>query len=270
MRKEELFSSEDVAPEGEYKIALGYDPDDDPSPLFDYTFHLAALLKGKVVIVHALEGLVSTKTEEEERKIKEQIVKIVENLKEAQSVPFSVEILYGKDIENFIQFVEKDRIDLFGFYYYKKLLGKSLSQLFLEKLTNCGLLVVKEKQEFRPIRKVLIPLDFSESSFKQKEFVLRLKQFSPQEVEVVFLHVMEEEDKTQKEEVFLLFRELFDEGIGTLRIESGEPEEVILQLLEKEEYNLVVIGRTGKGLNLECGKVTCEVVKEAPCPVVVV
>ncbi len=249
----------------EYKIALSYDPEDDPSPLFDYTFHLAKLLKGKVVIVHALENLVSTETDEEEEKILRNVKQILSELN--PPVEWKVEIIYGKDVENFIQFVEKKGINLLAFYYFKKLFGKSLSEQFVEQLTNCSLLVVKEKQTFKPIKKVLVPVDFSESSFKQKDFVLRLKEGN--DLKVDFLHVLEDEDKSEEEEVKLLFGELF-EGIGNLRLECGKPSEEIIEILKTEGYDLVVIGRTGRGLNLDYGNVAQEVIKEAPCPVVVV
>lgn len=268
VRKEELLS-EDITSDEKYRIALSFDPDDEPSPLFEYTFHLANLLNGEVVIVHALENIVSTHIEEEERKITTLIEKIVSSIQIAQGVPYSLEIIYGKDIENFVQFVEKRNINLFGFYYFKKIFGKTLSEQFIEVLTGCNLLVVKEDHRFKPIKKVLVPLDFSESSFKQKEFILRLKKFSPYPIEVIFLHVLDEEDIGQEEEIKLLFAELFD-GLGNLKVAYGNPAKKIVEILKAEDYNLVVIGRTGKGLNLDFGKVTEEVIKEAPCPVVVV
>ena len=119
---------------------------------------------------------------------------------------------------------------------------------------------------FKPVKKVLVPVDFSESSFKQKEFILRLKEGN--ELRVDFLHVLEEEDKSEEEEVKLLFEELF-EGIGNLRLEYGKPAERIIEILKEEDYDLVVIGRTGRGLNLDYGNVAQEVIREAPCPVVV-
>ena len=268
MRQEELLS-EELSQSEPYRIALSYDPDDEPSPLFDYTFHLAKLLAGEVVIVHALESIVSTQTEEEEKKILQKVEETISNLEVEIDIPYRVEIIYGKEIENFVQFVEKNKINLFSFYFFTKLFGKTLSQLFVETLTNCGLLVVKEKQSFQPIKKVLVPIDFSESSFKQKEFILRLKEYAPYGLEIVFLHVLEEEDKSQEEEIKLLFAELFD-GIGMLEIAYGKPAEKIIEILENKHYNLVVVGRTGRGLNLDYGKVTEEVIKEAPCPVVVV
>ena len=80
MRQEELLS-EELAQNEPYRIALSYDPDDEPSPLFDYTFHLAKLLSGEVVIVHALESIVSTQTEEEEKKILQKVEEVISNLK---------------------------------------------------------------------------------------------------------------------------------------------------------------------------------------------
>jgi len=265
VRKEELLS-EDLTED--YKIALSFDPEDEPSPLFDYTFHLANLLNGEVIVVHALENIVSTDTEEEEKRVDSQIEEIIADLN-LPKVPHKIEIIYGKDIEGFIQFVEKENIKLFAFYFFKKLLGKTLSEEFIEKLTNCGLLIVREKQPFREIKSVLVPVDFSENSFKQKEFILRLKRFSPYDIKVVFLHAMEEEDKSEEEEIKLLFSELF-EDIGELRIFVGDPAEEILNTLERENFELVVMGRTGRGLNLDYGNVTKEVVEKSPCPVIVV
>ena len=266
MRKEELLS-EDGVPEGVYKLGLCYDPEDNPSPLFEYTFHLATLLRGEVVVIHALEHIVSTQTEEEEKRITSKVEELIKALP-FEGVKYRVEFLYGKEVENFTQLVEREKIDLLAFYYYKKLFGKTLSELFLEQVTNTGLLVVKEKQTFEEIKRVLVPLDFSESSFRQKEFVLRLKKYAPYEVEIDFLHVLDEEDEGDRQEVKMLFTELFD-GLGNLRIEVGEPAEVIVKLAETEKYNLIAVGRTGRGLNLDYGSVTKEVVEEAPCPVVV-
>jgi nucleotide-binding universal stress UspA family protein len=266
VRKEELLAEDGVSEEL-YKIGLCYDPEDNSSPLFDYTFHLASLLKGKVIVIHALEHIVSTETEEEERKIKEQVEALVKRY-ETDKVPYELKFLYGKDVENFSQLVEKEKINLLAFYFYRKLFGKSLSEQFLEQITNCGLFMVKEKQHFEEIKKVLVPVDFSESSFRQKEFILRLRRFAPYELQIDFLHVLEEKNEAKAEEVKMLFSELF-EGVGSLRIEVGDPAEVIVELAEEEKYNLITLGRTGRGLNIEYGSVTKEVVEEAPCPVVV-
>ncbi len=265
--RQESVPPESLKGESDFKLALGYDPEDNPSPLFEYTFHLAQLVDGEVFVVHALETIVSTETREEEKELTLKIKKTVESLPLPQ-VSYSVEILYGKSLETFLQFVEKREIDLFAFYFYKKLFGKTLSQEFIEHLP-CGLLVVKEDQTFRRIERILVPLDFSENSFKQKELVERIREKAPYEVEFVFLHVLEEEDEGQEEEVRMLFEELF-EGFGKFKIRRGEPSEEILEELKENNYQTVLIGRTGRGLNLDYGNVTKEVVEEAPCPVVVV
>ena len=251
-----------------FKIALGYDPSDEPTPLFEYTFHLAELTAGEVVIVHALESVVSETIKEDEKKLKEQLEEILKNLNLPQ-VPFKFEFIYGIEIENFIQFVEKENINLFAFYYFKKFFGKTLSQEFIENLTQSGLFVVKEKIPFREIKNILVPVDFSESSSRQKDIVERIINKAPYEVNFTFLHVLEEQNESEREEAEMLFKELF-EAYGKFKIRIGEPEEEILKELEENNYDLVIIGRTGRGLNLACGEVTKEVVEEAPCPVIVV
>jgi nucleotide-binding universal stress UspA family protein len=266
VRKEELLSEDGVSKEL-YKIGLCFDPEDNPSPLFDYTFHLAFLLRGEVIVIHALEHIVSTETEEEEGRIKELVEETVQKFN-TQRIPYTLKFLYGKDVENFSQLVEKEKINLLAFYFYKKLFGKSLSEQFLEQITNGGLLVVKEKQLFEEIKKILVPLDFSESSFRQKDFILRLKKYAPYGLQIDFLHVLEEDDEAKREEVKMLFSELFD-SLGNLRIEVGNPAKVIVELAKREKYNLIILGRTGRGLNIDYGSVTKEVIQEAPCPVVV-
>jgi len=256
--------------EGEsFKVAIGYDPEDDPSPLFEYSFHLASLLCGEVIIVHALEGLLDTETGEEEEVITKRIEEVVKSLPEEikKGVPYSVEIVYGKDIETFTQFVEKYEVKLFSFYFYKKLLGRTLSQEFLEHLPT-GLLIVKEGIPFRFIRRIIVPLDFSKNSFKQKEFVERLKECTPYGLEIEFLHVMDEENESEEEEIKLLFNELFEENDKFI-ILHGDPAKEIVKRIKEGSYDLVVVGRVGKGLNIGYGNVTKEILEEAKCPVVV-
>ncbi|GEM_PF-1171127 len=266
--RRETFNSE---PEEDiYKIAVGYDPEDNPYPLFDYAFEMAKLLKGKVIFVHALEEIVKTdRVEEEEKSILQKLTEILSNYTRYR-VPMEIKILYGKSIETFQKLVEEFHIDLFAFYFYKKLFGKSFSQELLEYLPT-NLLVVKDNIKFRKIKKVLVPVDFSESSFKQKEFIERLLTYSPYRLEIDFVHIVEEEntDPSKEEEIRYLFKELF----GTtekLILLNGDPEEAIIELIHEKDYDLVVLGRTGKGLNQEGGRVSKTVVKEAPCPVVLV
>jgi nucleotide-binding universal stress UspA family protein len=163
--------------------------------------------------------------------------------------------------------VEERKIDLFAFYYYKKLLGRTLSQEFVEKLPT-NLLVVKEDTPFREIKKILVPLDFSKNSLGQKEFIERLKNCGGG-LKIDFLHVMDEKDNSEEEELKLLFTELFD-GLGDLKIVYGEPAEEIVKFTEEKAYDLIVVGRVGKGLNLDFGNVTKEILEEVECPVVVV
>ncbi len=256
--------------EGEsFKVAIGYDPEDDPSPLFDYAFCVAQLLCGEVVVVHALENVLSTETaEEEEKQIVVTVKKLLSELtNKLPPVPVSISVIYGKSLESFAQFVEKEGIKLFAFYYYKKLLGKTLSEEFLQELPT-ALLVVKDNLKFRPIKRILVPLDFSSDSLKQKEIVERLLSCGA-DAEVEFLHVMEEEDSAEEEEVRMLFSELFAD-MGKFTLLHGEAAEVISDYAKRGGFDLVVVGRVGKGLNIGYGTVTKKLLEELKCPLVVV
>ena len=254
-----------------FKIAIGFDPEDEPSPLFDYAFQLARLLDGLVIIVHAIEvPLEKEKTLQEEKKIVEEINQLLKerffSLEEGKD--YLIRIIYGKDIKSFNHFIEKEEINLFGFYYYKKLFGKNFSQVLLENL-NSPLLVLKEKVPYREIERILIPIDFSETSFRQREFIERLMQSTIKNFKITFLHILNEEkknDPAEKEEVKLLFNEFFGD-LGELTLDYGEPEEKIVKYLK--DYDLVVIGKTGKGLNSAFGKVSMTVIENAEAPIIV-
>jgi nucleotide-binding universal stress UspA family protein len=265
VRTEEFIEHLEATEEA-YKLAIGYDPEDEPSPLFDYSFDLAELLNAQIYIVHALEHVVLENTQKEEKNLKEKIEKLVKQYNKS-GLSYKIKILYGKDIENFNEFIKKKKINLFAFYLYKKRFGRSLAEEFLENLA-CSLFIVKEEHKYKEISKVLVPIDFSESSFLQKEFILRLKTNSNKPLEIIYLHVLESTSEST-EEVELLFKELFEEG-AKLKIRYGEPAEEILDELEEGNYDLAVLGKKGRGVNVGIGKKAQEVAEESPCPVVLI
>ena len=71
------------------------------------------------------------------------------------------------------------------------------------------------------------------------------------------------------EEVELLFKELFEEE-AELKIRYGEPTEEILKELEEGNYDLVVLGKMGRGVNVGIGENAKEIAKDAPCPAVLI
>ena len=266
MRTAEEFIENLEASEETYKFAIGYDPEDETSPLFNYSFELGTLLNARIYIVHALEHFVLGETQKEERKLTEQIEQLITKYNRF-NLPYKIKILYGKTVETFSEFIKKEKINLFGFYFYKKRFGRSLAEEFLEHL-NCSLFVVREEHRYNGISKILVPIDFSESSFLQKEFILRLKTYTEKNLEITYLHVLESSSEST-EEVELLFKELFDDG-SKLKIRYGETAEEILKELEEGNYDLAVLGKKGRGINIGIGENAKEVVEEAPCPIVLI
>ncbi len=265
MRKEDLIEHIEENEEV-FKFAIGYDPEDEPSPLFDYSFDLANLLNAHIYIVHALEHIVLEDAQKEEKKLKENIENIVKKYNKA-NLTCKIKILYGKNIETFNEFVKKKKINLFGFYFYKKRFGRSLAEEFLENL-SCSLFIVREEHKYNGISKILVPIDFSESSFLQKEFITKLKTNPEKKLEITYLHVLENRTEST-EEIELLFKELFEEG-AKLKIRYGETAEEILSELKEGNYDLVILGKMGKGINMGIGEIAREITEESPCPVVLI
>jgi nucleotide-binding universal stress UspA family protein len=54
------------------------------------------------------------------------------------------------------------------------------------------------------------------------------------------------------------------------RLESGEPQQAILELAEHEKYDLIIMGTQGETKSAKLGSIAQKIVRNAPCPVLTI
>jgi nucleotide-binding universal stress UspA family protein len=154
------------------------------------------------------------------------------------------------------------------------------------------------KNMFYPIKKILLPTDGSEYSIKAAKYCAEIA--IKHESVVTLLHVLEafsakkerlylgsdlalasiavEEEKKIKErgkKIIESTKKVFEGTIVPLSVKyffGGNPARIIVEIAEKENYDLIVIGHRGIGgvKRLMIGSVTNEVSRMATCPVFIV
>ena len=159
----------------------------------------------------------------------------------------------------------------------------------LRKLTR-PLLIVKRKPQVQ-YRKVLIPVDFSESSWRATKFAMNLAPHAhitalhvfevPLETRLRFagiddklIQIYKTEIQTQKNKEMQQFISELEASSDSLSgiIESGSASDVIRKKMETLEPDLIVIGRHGQSERDETllGSVATCVIQDADCDILVV
>ena len=150
---------------------------------------------------------------------------------------------------------------------------------------------------FYPINKILLPTDGSEHSLKAARYTVEIAKRRGSTV--TLLHVLEvaivdgpldlgkdlgfaritvEDEKKIKERALKVMertKEIFDKASIPIELKyvcCGKPAESIVNLAEKGNFNLIVIGHRGvRGAkHALLGSVAEKVCRNAPCPVLVV
>ncbi len=133
-----------------------------------------------------------------------------------------------------------------------------------------------------PIPKILVPIDGSKvAESALKEALALASAFSKNVLQVGLIHVVELayiENLEKKEEADHILNqgksiasELgFDTDLLKIYLKYGDPADEIVKLAEEEDYNLIMMGRTGKGSLREIilGSVSTKVVHSAVNPTV--
>ena len=131
------------------------------------------------------------------------------------------------------------------------------------------------------IKRVCLPVDFSERSIRQVEFVEYLKNFFDFNYDLVYAMNMgrlreklskKDYDKSlldKREEVMHLYTDMFAEKKLNLTVLEGDPYKEMVKYINSSGYDLVVIGRRGKGMRERIGSVSLHMARSLKCPVVV-
>jgi nucleotide-binding universal stress UspA family protein len=139
-------------------------------------------------------------------------------------------------------------------------------------------------------RKILVPIDFSPCSAAALRHALTIADEGGAEVEVLYVWCVEEPAANRGGSIFadtpqgIAMEELLSAAESDHaaricgRLEFGdEPSRVILDILERERFDMVVMGLEGQGNSQsksqggsppESGHVAANVVKTAPCKVI--
>jgi nucleotide-binding universal stress UspA family protein len=143
-------------------------------------------------------------------------------------------------------------------------------------------------------RRILVPIDFSPCSDAALRHALTIADENGAEVEVLYVWCVDEPASRRKGSIFADTPQgiAMEERLSAAesdhsaricgRLEFGdEPSRVILEILERERFDMVVMGLEGEGLKQsssqasgegsegpESGHVAANVVKTAPCKVI--
>jgi nucleotide-binding universal stress UspA family protein len=143
-------------------------------------------------------------------------------------------------------------------------------------------------------RRILVPIDFSPCSDAALRHALTIADENGAEVEVLYVWCVDQPASSRKGAIFADTPQgiAMEERLSAAesghsaricgRLEFGdEPSRVILEILERERFDMVVMGLEGEGLEQrsnqasgegsegpESGHVAANVVKTAPCKVI--
>lgn len=164
--------------------------------------------------------------------------------------------------------------------YVRQLFGRSLSEWLASDTDSLRLWVYREGAPAE-IKKVCVPVDFSERSIRQVEFVSALRELFSFDFEILYAintsrlkNKLESKDyhrslEDKKEEARHMFTDMFGGKDMNLILLEGDPYRDMLRYINSRGYDLVVVGRRGKGMRQEIGSVSLHLIRSAKCPVVV-
>lgn len=209
----------------------------------------------------------------------EEILKNVEAVFEEEGIKVETKSEHGDPAEYVITLATKDEFDLVVVGNR----GETEAELYslgstAEKISRhaeCPVLIVKEKSS---ISKILVGFDGSEKAKKSLKYAVQLAQKLDAEITVV--NVQERRLFGPKPEVAQkvgnrILSQIVDELKGvkaTQKLEFGNPAERIIELANKEDYDLIVVGSRGvsRTKRFFLGSVSDDVAHHSRCSILIV
>ncbi|MEN3028046.1 MAG: universal stress protein [Aquificaceae bacterium] len=170
--------------------------------------------------------------------------------------------------------------DLLFVKYRRQLFRKSTPEWLLSETEGLRLWVYKEGAR-ADIKKVCLPVDFSDRSLKQLEFVDTLKDFFGFEYHLVYSLNMgrlkgklsgrdyRKSFSDKEEEVRHMYTDMFGDRSLNLILLEGDPYSDLVSYINSADYDLVVVGRRGRGMKEQIGSVSLRLIRSLKCPLVV-
>lgn len=191
------------------------------------------------------------------------IEKLLEEEFENTDIPCQVEVIEGDPFDTLLHWASIKKVDFFVAGRKNPERGRgSLSRKLSRKL-SCSVLFVPEKDETN-IKRLLVPLDFSEHSMMALETALALADLFDAKVNCLHIYqVPVGYYKTGKS--FVEFSEIMRENsvkefvrftkkierdlpIKSVPLDKGTVSELIHEEVEKEGYDLVMVGSKGQSV----------------------
>ncbi|MCK5323031.1 MAG: universal stress protein, partial [Desulfobulbaceae bacterium] len=217
------------------------------------------------------------------------------------SIPFAGEVLKGHVTVEILNCAEREESDLIimgthGYSRFEKMLIGSVAEEVV-RLGPCPVLTVnpnKEGDKMKDIKKILVPVDFSDNSVKLLESAIDFAGKSEAELLVVFVvedmftfsglsipHIAIDVDQFEREMVEGSKKRLEGylednmEGIDvsySAKVLKGNVAEELCGCAENEKVDMIMMGTHGyRGLEkVLIGSVAEKVVRTAPCPVLTI
>lgn len=171
-------------------------------------------------------------------------------------------------------------VDMAFFRYKKQLFSKSLPEKVINSLQELKMWIYKDGCPHE-ITNLCIPVDFSERTLKQWDFLEYLKEHFSLNFRLVYaLNVARLKNKLSPEEYQKLLKDKKDEAVHLLKEMFGD-RELELDLLEEdpynglskhinsENYNLILISKRGRGMAKFVGSVSQHLMRTVRCPLIV-
>lgn len=181
-----------------------------------------------------------------------------------------------KELFNTLQ----DNYDLIFIKYKRQLLHKSIPERLLLDTDKLSLWVYKEPCP-ASLKKVCIPLDFSERSLRQVSMADYLKSLFNIEYHLVYsLNTDRFKGKLSKkdysrtlsdkeEEVRHMYSDMFGSKDMKLIVLEGSPYKDMAEYINSSDYDMVIIGKRGRGMRERMGSVSLHMVRNVRCPLIV-
>ncbi len=182
-------------------------------------------------------------------------------------------------IEEVLEEVQRE-YDLVFTQYRKFFFKRGFSDVALERTQGLALWVYK-KGCSPTLKKVCLPVDFSERSLKQVQTVEYLRGFFEFEFDLVhslnthrFKEKLNPKDyesskRDKEEEALQMYRDVFGERQLSLVFLEGSPYKELIRFINSAGYDFVIVGRRGRGMRENIGSVSLSLLRGVRCPVLV-
>lgn len=267
-------------------VALDFEPAS--VKVLEAAMELGNKFLSEITLLHVIPGDLPQEAEKFiTRQVTARISDLTQRVHTEGVKSFSFRIEKGIPFERIIEVAEKEECNLVvagagnphGVNQFK--LGTTVEKLLFK---NQVPVFVVHPEGLREVKKIMCPVDFSESS--KRALVNAIFLSNRFGAELTLLHVFEpvrfysyritvnETEENQKmkafrQEEFDAFLKPFHLNRNLVRVmmKEGYPEQVILEEIQKQETALLVMGTTGKtGLSrILLGSVTEKVTREVPC-----